>query len=57
MKVGELIDMLEPYRGRGEDVIVEDSIEYIEDIVSVYWDDVAKVVVIRTKEPRGYETS
>lgn len=49
MQVGELIDLLEPFRGRGDEVIMEDNITYIYNITGAYWDDVAKVVVIQTE--------
>lgn len=50
MKVGELIDLLEPFRGRGDDVIMEDDDLHIYKITGgTYWDDVAKVIVIKTE--------
>ncbi len=46
MQVGELIDLLEPFRGRGDAVISEDQDLYVFNIVGVRWDDRAKVVVM-----------
>lgn len=46
MLVGELIDLLEPFRGRGEDVTTVSDYDEIYRIVGVHWDDTVHTVVI-----------
>lgn len=48
--VGQLIDELEPFRGRGDHVVVEDELGRVYKILGIDWDDVAKVVVIDVEE-------
>ena len=50
VQVGELIDLLEQFRGRGEtvDVACDELREYVK-IVKVEWNDFYKTVVIRTE--------
>lgn len=51
MKVGELIDLLQPFRGRSDDVIVEDGNGWPYEVLTVRWDDRSKVLVIDVEEP------
>lgn len=48
--VGELIDLLQPYRGRGDRVIIEDGDGWVYRVLGVRWDNVVKVVVIDIEE-------
>lgn len=46
MNLGEFINLLKQHGGMEDEVIIEDETDWIYNIEGVYWDDIAKVVVI-----------
>lgn len=49
MQVGQLIDLLEPFRGRGDEVEVENDDGYTYRILDVYWDNNSMAVIVKTE--------
>lgn len=50
LKVGQLIDLLQPFRGNNDAVIIEDEVGQVFDVRGVRWDDRAKVLVVDVEE-------
>lgn len=53
MNLGEFIDQLKRHGKMNDEVIIEDEMGWIYNVEGVYWDDIAKVIVIvaNTAEP------
>lgn len=49
MNLEEFITLLKQHGGMKDEIVIEDEMSWIYNIEGVYWDDIAKVIVITSK--------